>query len=386
MEKKSNLGTIAMGVRLPVVREGDDIAKMVVEAMIATSNEMGLKVEDGDVISVTESLVARSEGNYVTVDDIAEDIRGKFGDNANITVMYPIYSRNRFSLILKGIARAAHSVKIIYNVDGDEVGNDIENPYTGVDIIEFYKSIVEGENAEYFEVVTGSDNTLSDVLGQSENIIIGAIHSRYNMQFTLERLLSKVVESGGETAPKRVCTAKIYRLDQICCINTNGSTGFNRDYGLLGSNKSGDELLKLFPKPETCDKLVHDIKDAIWEIYDAKVEVMVYGDGAYKDPASGIWEFADPVVSPGYTDGLEGKPNEVKLKYIVDSENLSDDELLQRIIDNKGSDNVENMSKQGTTPRHYTDLLGSLSDLVTGSGDKGTPVVWIKNYFKKYCD
>lgn len=385
---KSNLGTIAMGVRLPVVREGDNIGKMVVEAMIAASNEMGLKVEDNDVIAITESLVARSEGNYVTVDDIANDVRGKFGEDADITVVHPIYSRNRFSLILKGIARAASKVTVIYNVDGDEVGNDIENPYTGIDIIEFYKKIVESENAEYAVVLTGAEN-ISTAIGDSKNIIIGAIHSRYDMQFTLEHLLSEEVEFNDGLHPfikGRVCKAKIYRLDQMCCLNTHNHTGFNKDYGLLGSNKSGDELLKLFPKPETCDKLVNEIRDAIWEIYDAKVEVMVYGDGAYKDPASGIWEFADPVVSPGYTDGLEGKPNEVKLKYIVDSENLSDDELLKRILDNKGSDNVENMSKQGTTPRHYTDLLGSLSDLVTGSGDKGTPVVWVKNYFKKYCD
>lgn len=388
MENKSNLGTIAMGVRLPVIREGDNISEMVVKSVIAASNEMGLKVEDGDVFAITESIVARAEGNYITVDDIAKDIIGKFGENADIAVIHPIYSRNRFSLILKGIARAARKVKVIYAGNCDEVGNETENPYTGVDILEFYHKIVAEEGAIYEEEFS-DEGSVSSALDGYDNVIVATIHSRYNVQFTLEHKFSKLVPNQMPDMPfeyMSVPAKKIYRLDEICNKKTDGKTGYNDIYGILGSNKSGDEVLKLFPRPSTCQTLVNQIRDELWEIYDAKVEVMVYGDGAYKDPVSGIWELADPVVSPGYTEGLEGKPNEVKLKYIVDSENLSDDELLKRIMDNKDSDSVDSMSKQGTTPRHYTDLLGSLSDLVTGSGDKGTPIVWVKNYFKKYCD
>lgn len=368
---KSSLGTIAMGVRLPLIRENDDIVTIIYNSIINSSIESGFAVNDNDIIAITESLVARAFGNYVTVDDIADDITHKFGINSVIGVYCPIFSRNRFSLILKGIARAAKEVVLFFPNNGiDEVGNEVLNPYTNIDIESYYRQLVEDENCLcQISYVNTKCPDLGDGL---DGLIVSTIHTR---QGDYEYLIKKV--HGG---------VKIYKLDDICSVKLHENWGYNKEFGVLGSNKAGKELLKLFPKRADCESVCKDVQRCFRDLRNVDVHVMVYGDGAFKDPVSGIWEFADPVVSPYFTDELNGTPNEVKIKYLLDSEaNFSDADVLDEIKREVNGD-ASNTTRMGTTPRHYPDLIGSLSDLISGSGDKGTPVVWIKNYFKKYCD
>lgn len=356
----SNLGTISIGVKMPLIKQGDDIAKIVTDNLQLT----GINYEDKDIIGITESIVARAEGNYVFVQDIADDITEKFGKNQIISVVWPIYSRNRFSMILKGIARAAKEVRLLLKYGKDEVGNDILNPFTNINIIDFYREVIESENCEAVIIQTNFKND-AYYTQETNNIIIATIHSRFDLK--------------QEFSSKR---NKIFTLDEICSTVTD-KHGYNEEYGLLGSNKATDDTLKLFPRKKTCEDIIYRIQDIIKEQSGKSVEVLIYGDGCFKDPVGGIWEFADPVVSPAYTKGLDGTPNELKLKYIIDNENKSSDEIKQMISD-KDNNLKGNMLSQGTTPRRYTDLIGSLCDLTSGSGDKGTPVVWIKNYFKNY--
>lgn len=368
---KSSLGTIAMGVRLPLIRENDDIVTIIYNNVIEASLESGFNVNNNDIIAITESLVARAFGNYVTVDDIADDIIHKFGINAAIGVYCPIFSRNRFAPILKGIARAAKEVVLFFPNNGiDEVGNEVLNPYTNIDIESYYTNLVTEEGC--LCQISFIDTTQPDLGTGLDGLIVSTIHTR---QSDYEYLIKKV--HGG---------IKIYKLDDICSVKLHENWGYNKEFGVLGSNKAGKELLKLFPKREDCESVCKDVQRCFKDLRNVDVHVMVYGDGAFKDPVSGIWEFADPVVSPYFTDELNGTPNEVKIKYLLDSEaNFSDADVLDEIKRGINGD-APNTTRMGTTPRHYPDLIGSLSDLISGSGDKGTPVVWIKNYFKNYCD
>lgn len=392
------IGTMSMGVRAPIIREGDDLAKIATDSVIAASANHNIAIDDGDIIALTESIVARAEGNYITVDDIKTDVMRKFGENAEIVVAFPIMSRNRFAMCLKGIARAAKKVTVVLKYPSDEVGNklvseeDFENAgfvdstpmmteekfreifgykkhqFTGVDYIEYYKELINSENCEAQIVLS---NSCADVMTLGDNILCADIHTRMmSKRYILNR------------APEK----KVLTLDEICNESINGS-GFNSEYGLLGSNKANEERLKLFPRGGK--ELVLKIQAMIMERTGKKVEVMVYGDGAFKDPIGKIWELADPVVSPAHTDGLIGQPNEIKLKALADGKyaNLSGEELKKAIseeIKNKGENLVGNMLSQGTTPRRITDLVGSLCDLTSGSGDKGTPIVWVKGYFDNY--
>lgn len=362
------IGTISMGIRMPMFNEGSDVRKIVVENLSKTN----IKFEEKDVICITESIVARALGNYVTVDDIAADVVEQFGENPEVGVMWPIFSRNRFSLILKGIARASKRVVLQLGGTGkDDVGNDLYNQFTGVNIIEFYKDLVEKENAQCEIYLDDYSNTLPDKV---KNIIVCETHNPRN---TIN-VISPIYPDHKFITPEDLCNKQ-----------KPGRKGWNEEYGLYGSNKAGDELLKLFPRAIDCQTLVEGIQSDIKELSGVDVEVMVYGDGCFKDPVCGIWEFADPVVSPGYTKGLEGVPGEIKIKYILDNDlknELNQEEEIKQRIKEKEHDLKGNMTSQGTTPRRYTDLLGSLADLTSGSGDKGTPVVWIKGYFKNYSE
>lgn len=363
------IGTEVRGIRMPMFKEGSNVKDIVIENLFKT----GLEFKEKDVICITESIVARSLGNYVTIDDIAEDVIELFGENPEVGVMWPIYSRNRFSLILKGISRA--SKRVILQLGGtgkDDVGNDLLNQFTGINIIDFYKNIVEEEDAQCEIYLDDYSNTLPDKV---KNIIVCETHNPEN---TIELLKPLYGKTHNFVTPKDLCNKQ-----------KAGRKGWNEDYGLYGSNKAGDELLKLFPRTIDCMNLVNSIQEEIRNKTEVNVEVMIYGDGCFKDPICGIWEFADPVVSPGYTKGLEGVPGELKIKYLLDNdlkdnENL-ESELKQR-IKTKDDNLVGKMSSQGTTPRRYVDLLGSLADLTSGSGDKGTPVVWISGYFKNYSE
>lgn len=344
MSKK--YGVSSTGLIAPIIREGDDLCKIVCNTVFNAINN----VEDGDIIGITESVVARAQGNYVTVDEVAEDIKKKFNNPENIHVYKPIYSRNRFAMILKAIARAVKDTVFIVMPDIDEVGNVLKNhPFTGLDYDEYYKSIVESEGKKcVIEYINDLPHSFDDVLDCQ-------IHRQ---DFTMNLA--------------RICEDKC-------------------EYGLYGSNKASEEVLKLFPDTKKAQELVEDIKKEIFERSGYNVEVMVYGDGCFKDPVGGIWEFADKVVSPAYTSGLEGTPNEIKIKNFADDKykNLSGDELINAIkqeIENKDNNLKGNMASQGTTPRRYVDLLGSLMDLTSGSGDKGTPIVYIKCYFKNFAD
>lgn len=344
MSKK--YGVSSTGLIAPIIREGDDLCKIVCNTVFNAINN----VEDGDIIGITESVVARAQGNYVTVDEVAEDIKKKFNNPENIHVYKPIYSRNRFAMILKAIARAVKDTVFIVMPDIDEVGNVLKNhPFTGLDYDEYYKSIVESEGKKcVIEYINDLPHSFDDVLDCQ-------IHRQ---DFTMNLA--------------RICEDKC-------------------EYGLYGSNKASEEVLKLFPDTKKAQELVEDIKKEIFERSGYNVEVMVYGDGCFKDPVGGIWEFADKVVSPAYTSGLEGTPNEIKIKNFADDKykNLSGDELINAIkqeIENKDNNLKGNMASQGTTPRRYVDLLGSLMDLTSGSGDKGTPIVYIKRYFKNFAD
>ncbi|BDR81669.1 hypothetical protein N072000002_18520 [Clostridium tetani] len=383
------LGTEVKGIRAPIVKKGDNLVKIVVDSILTSSEKEGYFLRDKDVIGVTESLVARAQGNYVTIDEVAADINRKF--KGDIGVVFPILSRNRFSIILKAIAKTGKKIHILLSYPSDEVGNplmDIEKMYdlninphsdilteekyrelfgekashnfTGIDYIEFYKSL--GNNISIYLA-----NDPRVILNYTKEILVADIHSRERTK----RILKK---AGAET---------VYALDEICTESINGS-GFNANYGLLGSNKSTEEKIKLFPRD--CQVFVEQIQKELNEKTGKNVEVMIYGDGAFKDPVGKIWELADPVVSPGYTSGLHGTPNELKLKYIADTEltNMNNEDALMVLKDkikHKNDTLVGSMEAQGTTPRQITDLLGSLCDLTSGSGDKGTPIILIQGYF-----
>lgn len=390
------VGTISRGIRCPIIREGDDLASIVTSSVLEAAESEGFEMRDRDVIAVTESVVARSQGNYVSIDDIAEDVSEKFGDET-IGVIFPILSRNRFAICLKGIARGAKKIVLMLSYPSDEVGNhlitvdqmdeagvdpyrdvlslekyrvlfgDNVHEFTGVDYVDYYKTLIEGEGAEA-EIVFANDARA--ILDYTKNVLTCDIHTRARSK----RLLKA---AGAE---------KVFGLDDIMTA-PRSEGGFNADYGLLGSNKSTEDKVKLFPRD--AKDLVEKIAAVMKEKTGKNVEVMVYGDGAFKDPQGKIWELADPVVSPGATDGLRGTPNELKLKYLADNDfkDLSGDALKEAIsksIKEKDSDLVGNMASQGTTPRQLTDLIGSLCDLTSGSGDKGTPIVLIQGYFDNY--
>ena len=390
------IGTVSRGVRAPIIRRGDDLAEIVTSSVLEAAREDGFSICDRDIIAMTEAIVARAQGNYASTTDIANDVKAKFPEGT-VGVIFPILSRNRFAVCLKGIAKGAKKVVLMLSYPSDEVGNHLVsldkvdekgvNPYsdvldlktyrdlfgyekhrfTGVDYVEYYESLVTGEGAEC-EIVFANDPRA--VLKYTDSVINCDIHTRQRTK----RLLKA---AGAKT---------VFGLDEILTAPVNGS-GYNEDYGLLGSNKATEEQVKLFPRD--CQSLVLDIQKRIYDATGKKVEVMVYGDGAFKDPVGKIWELADPVVAPAYTDGLEGTPNELKLKYLADNDfaNLSGDALKEAIkgeIQKKDGNLVGKMASEGTTPRRLTDLIGSLCDLTSGSGDKGTPIVFIQGYFDNY--
>ena len=390
------VGTISRGVRAPIIRSGDDLASIVTESVLTAAKEEGYEIRNRDIVAMTEAIVARAQGNYATVDDIAADVKAKFGGE-EVGVIFPILSRNRFAICLRGIAMGVKKVVLMLSYPSDEVGNHLIsldkldekgiNPYsdvldlakyrelfgyekhrfTGVDYVEYYESLIKECGAEV-EIVFAND--ARTVLNYTKNVINCDIHTRARTK----RIL---LAAGAEN---------VYGLDEILSAPVNGS-GYNEEYGLLGSNKATENQVKLFPRD--CQALVEDIQDRILKETGKLVEVMVYGDGAFKDPIGKIWELADPVVSPAYTSGLEGTPNELKLKYLADNDfaNLSGEELKAAIkekIQTKDNDLVGNMASEGTTPRRLTDLIGSLCDLTSGSGDKGTPIVHIQGYFDNY--
>ncbi len=389
-------GTVSRGLRAPIIRQGDNIAEIVVDTVLKASEIEGLNINDKDIVAVTESVVARAQGNYASVDTIAKDIRSKFGD-ATVGVIFPILSRNRFAVCLRGIAKGARKIVLMFSYPSDEVGNQLvdidaldakginpwtdvltekdfrgyfgynKHPFTGVDYIDYYKSIIMEYGAECEIIFANNPVT---ILKYTKNVLTCDIHTRVRSK----RLLKA---NDGE---------KVYSLDDILTSPIDGS-GCNEAYGLLGSNKATENSVKLFPR--NCQPIVDSIQAKLKEKTGKTVEVMIYGDGAFKDPVGKIWELADPVVSPAYTPGLSGTPNEIKLKYIADNNfaDLKGEELKKAVseyIRNKESDLVGSMEAQGTTPRRLTDLIGSLCDLTSGSGDKGTPIIYIQGYFDNY--
>ena len=390
------VGTVVRGIRTPIIKEDTNLADVVVNSIMEAQKEEGFTFHDRDIIAITEAVVGISEGNFIKVDDIAYDIKNKYPDG-EVGIVYPILSRNRFSLILKGIARGCKKIYMLLSFPKDEVGNSIldldtlensefdlgsiiseseydrvfssfKHPFTGINMVEFYREVIHNEGCEVEFIFS---NQAKDILKYTSNVLTCDIHNRVKTK-------ENIISSGG---------TNVYGLYEIMTKPINGS-GYNPKYGLLGSNKSTEEKLKLFPK--TGDKLVIDIQNRMYELTGKKIEVMVYGDGAFKDPVGGIWELADPVVSPAYTSGLEGTPNEIKLKYVSDNKfpDLRGEELAEAIkneIKSKDDNLVGNMASQGTTPRRFTDLIGSLCDLTSGSGDKGTPVVFIQGYFDNYA-
>ena len=390
------VGTVSRGIRCPIFREGDDLTALVCESVIEAAKSEGFELRDKDVVSITESVVARVQGNYVTVDNIAKDVEAKLG-GGTIGVIFPILSRNRFAICLRGIAKGAKKIVLMLSYPSDEVGNELVsldkldaagvNPYsdvlslekyrelfgenkhefTGVDYVDYYSSIIREMGAEV-EIVFA--NQAKAILDYTDCVLTCDIHTRARTKRILKAAGAKVVLG----------------LDDIMTSSINGS-GYNERYGLLGSNKSTEDTVKLFPRD--CRDLVFDIQKKLLELTGKHIEVMVYGDGAFKDPQGKIWELADPVVSPAHTDGLIGTPNELKLKYLADNEfsALSGDALKEAIkgkIQEKDDNLVGKMASEGTTPRRLTDLIGSLCDLTSGSGDKGTPIVFIQGYFDNY--
>ncbi|WP_025784248.1 coenzyme F420-0:L-glutamate ligase [Sporosarcina sp. D27] len=390
------VGTVVRGLRSPIINQGDNMEQITVETVLNAAKLEGFSIEDRDIVTITESIVARAQGNYATIDHIATDINTKFGDDT-IGVIFPILSRNRFANCLRGIAKGAKKIVLMLSYPSDEVGNhlvDIDeldakgiNPwtdvlteaqfrehfgygkhtFTGVDYIDYYKSLIEAEGATCEVIFSNNPKTILDY---TKNVLTCDIHSRVRTK--------RILTSNG--------AEKVYGLDDVLSKPINGS-GFNEAYGLLGSNKATEDSVKLFPN--NCQPVVDGIQAKLKELTGKTVEVMVYGDGAFKDPVGKIWELADPVVSPAYTKGLDGTPNEVKLKYLADNNfsHLQGEELNQAItefIQNKKEDLVGSMEAQGTTPRKLTDLIGSLSDLTSGSGDKGTPIVYIQGYFDNF--
>ena len=392
------VGTVSRGVRAPIIRQGDDLVKIVVDSVLNASKSENFEVRDKDVIAVTEAVVARAQGNYAHVDNIAKDVKDKFGDDT-VGVIFPILSRNRFAICLKGIAKGCRKVVLMLSYPSDEVGNHLisidelddkginpwsdvlteekyrelfgynKHTFTGVDYVDYYKNLIKDCGAEVEIVFANNPKT---ILNYTTSILTCDIHTRQRTKRILRQNGAK----------------KVYSLDDIMTASVDGS-GYNDQYGLLGSNKATEETVKLFPI--NCDEVVNKIQGNIKEITGKDVEVMVYGDGAFKDPVGKIWELADPVVSPAYTKGLEGTPNEVKLKYLADNDfkDLSGEALKNAVsqrIKEKKSDLVGDMASQGTTPRRLTDLIGSLCDLTSGSGDKGTPVILVQGYFDNYTN
>ena len=389
------VGTVVRGIRTPIIKEDTNLVDTVINSLMNAKENEGFEFKDKDIVAITEAVVGIAEGNYVSVDNIADDVVEKF-PNKEVGLVFPILSRNRFSMILKGIARGMNKITILLSFPCDEVGNGImdeailkksqftlgsiiseqeyyENfgnfihPFTGINMVDFYKELVEKENCKVEFVF--SNNPL-DILKYTTNVLNCDIHTRYHTKKMLQ-----------------TAKANVYGLYEVMNKPINNS-GFNPEYGLLGSNKSTEERLKLFPK--TGEKIVNEIQERMYELTGKKIEVMIYGDGAFKDPVGKIWELADPVVSPAYTKGLEGTPNEIKLKYLSDNkyDSLRGEALADAIkeeIKIKQSDLTGNMLSQGTTPRRLTDLIGSLCDLTSGSGDKGTPVVFIQGYFDNYA-
>lgn len=387
-----NVGTVVRGIRTPIIKTNDDLSSIVVDSLIKASKSENFEFRDKDVVAVTEAVVAIAENNYASVDDIADDICSKF-PSGDIGLVGPILSRNRFSLLLKGIARGCKHITIQLFFPSDEVGNGIldENllyespfsqnsiiseedyykyfgsflhPFTGINMVDFYKALVEAEGCKVDFVFSNDPKTILDY---SKDILVATIHTRKKLKELLKN-------SGGSI---------VLGLDDILNKPVNNS-GFNPKYGLLGSNKSTEERVKLFPREP--EKLVNSIQEKLFQVTGKQIEVMCYGDGGFKDPVGGIWELADPVVSPAYTEGLEGTPNELKLKYLSDNKfsDLRGDTLKEAIVEaiKQKEENLKGkMETQGTTPRRLTDLLGSLADLTSGSGDKGTPVVYIQGYF-----
>lgn len=390
------VGTVSRGLRCPIIHEGDDIEQIVVDSVLKAAEVEGFEIRDRDIVSITESIVARAQGNYATIDQIAQDVHAKFKDET-IGVIFPILSRNRFSNILRGVAKGSKKVVIMLSYPADEVGNHLisldqldakgvnpwtdvlteaefrelfgyqKHTFTGVDYIEYYRSLVEEYGTECEIIFSQKPKT---ILKYTKHVLACDIHTRFRTKRILE-------DNGAEL---------VHTLDDILAQSVDGS-GYNEQFGLLGSNKSTDDGLKLFPRD--CQPVVDNIQKKLKEATGKQVEVMVYGDGAFKDPAGKIWELADPVVSPAFTAGLEGKPNEVKLKYLADNNfaHLEGDalnEALHEFIQNKDEDLTGAIEAQGTTPRRLTDLIGSLSDLTSGSGDKGTPIVYIQGYFDNF--
>lgn len=394
MERK--VGTISRGIRCPIIREGDDLVKIVTDSVLEAAGSEGFGLRDRDVIAVTESVVARAQGNYASTDHIAKDVRAKLG-GGTIGVIFPILSRNRFSICLKGIAKGADKIVLMLSYPSDEVGNELvsvdmmdeagvnpysdvltlekyrelfgenKHPFTGVDYVQYYSDLIKEAGAEV-EVIFAND--CRKILGYTKKVLNCDIHTRFRTKKIL-----------------KACGAEIVcGMDEIL-VSSIDESGYNEQYGLLGSNKSTEETIKLFPNE--CTDLVMDIQKDILERTGKYVEVMVYGDGAFKDPVGKIWELADPCVSPASTPGLEGTPNEVKLKYLADNDfkDLSGEALKEAItkrIKEKKDDLVGDMASQGTTPRKLTDLIGSLCDLTSGSGDKGTPIILVQGYFDNY--
>ena len=391
-----NVGTTSRGIRCPIIRQGDDLAKIVVDSVLAAAESEGFGLNDRDVVALTESIVARAQGNYASVDALAKDVHNKLGGET-VGVIFPILSRNRFAICLRGIAKGCKKIVLMLSYPSDEVGNALvsldqldeagvnpfsdvltleryrqlfganPHPFTGVDYVQYYSDLIREMGAEV-EIIFAND--CRAILNHTKNVLHCDIHSRARTK----RLL---LAAGAE---------RVFGMDEILTTPVDGN-GYNARYGLLGSNKSTEDTIKLFPRE--CNDLVMDIQAKLLEKTGKHIEVMVYGDGAFKDPVGQIWELADPVVSPAYTPGLEGTPNELKLKYLADNDyaNLSGEELkkaIENAIREKNSNLVGNMASQGTTPRRLTDLIGSLCDLTSGSGDKGTPIVYIQGYFDNY--
>ena len=389
-------GTVARGLKTPIINEGDQLENILVDCLLKAAKLDNFTIKDRDILSITESIVARAQGNYASTDAIAKDIRAKYGDDT-IGLVFPILSRNRFALCLKGIAKGAKELIIQLSYPADEVGNHLfdeclldengvnpwsdvlteaeyrdhfgyaKHPFTGVDYVEFYKAIAKEYDTPCQIIFSNNPTTILDY---TKSILACDIHTR--------KRTKRILKANG--------AEKVYGLDNILNQPLDNS-GYNEEYGLLGSNTATEDSLKLFPRD--CQTLVEKIQSRVQEKTGKKIEVMVYGDGAFRDPVGKIWELADPVVSPAYTKGLEGVPNEVKLKYLADNQfsHLRGEDLKKAIADfikNKCDDLVGSKESQGTTPRRLTDLIGSLSDLVSGSGDKGTPIVYIQGYFDNY--
>lgn len=392
------VGTVVRGIRTPIIKEGDDLKQIVVDSVLNASKQENFEFNDRDIIAITEAVVGISTGNYATIDDIATDVKSKF-NKRHIGLVFPILSRNRFAVCLKAFARAMDKITMLLSYPSDEVGNDILdktrleesgiNPYsdvisekeytekfgdfkhifTGVNMVDFYRDVAKEENCEIEFVFS---NKPEEILNYTKEVLACDIHTRFQTK-------EKLRKAGAET---------VLGMDDILTSSINGS-GYNSKYGLLGSNRATEDKVKLFP--EAGDDLVNGIQEELKKITGKTIEVMVYGDGAFKDPVGKIWELADPVVSPFYTKGLEGSPNELKLKYLSDNKysNLKGKELqaaIRKEIEEKDKNLKGKIETQGTTPRRYTDLIGSLCDLTSGSGDKGTPVVFIQGYFTNYAD